>query len=166
MKHHLRLLAAFAVVLLGFAPLVPAQTVAGAPTTIDYQGKALDSVGSPLANATPTNFEMRFRIYDAQEGGTVIWSEKQVVTVSKGLFSVRLGEGTALSPAEGSVAQTALADAFAATARFLRYADSRPCSHAADAVFPVPCPRCGDATDWSGARGITIDSPSCPYGWR
>jgi microcystin-dependent protein len=119
MKHHLRLLAAFAVVLLGFAPLVPAQTVAGAPTTIDYQGKALDSVGSPLANTTPTNFEMRFRIYDAQEGGTVIWSEKQVVTVSKGLFSVRLGEGTALSPAEGSVAQTALADAFAATARFL-----------------------------------------------
>ena len=119
MKHHLRLLAAFAVVLLGFAPRVPAQTVAGAPTTIDYQGKALDSVGSPLANTTPTNFEIRFRIYDAQEGGTVIWSEKQIVTVSKGLFSVRLGEGTALSPAEGSVAQTALADAFAATARFL-----------------------------------------------
>ena len=113
MKHHLRLLAAFAVVLLGFAPLVPAQTVAGAPTTIDYQGKALDSVGSPLANTTPTNFEMRFRIYDAQEGGTVIWSEKQIVTVSKGLFSVRLGEGTALSRAEGSVAQTALADAVA-----------------------------------------------------
>ena len=119
MKHHLRLLAALAVVLLGFAPLVPAQTVAGAPTTIDYQGKALDSVGSPLANTTPTNYEMRFRIYDAQEGGTVIWSEKQVVTVSKGLFSVRLGEGTALSPAEGSIAQTALADAFADKARFL-----------------------------------------------
>ena len=119
MKHHLRLLAAFAVVLLGCAPLVRAQTVAGAPTTIDYQGKALDSVGSPLANTTPTNYEMRFRIYDAQEGGTVIWSEKQVVTVSKGLFSVRLGEGTALSPAEGSIAQTALADAFADRARFL-----------------------------------------------
>ena len=119
MKHSLRLLAVFAVVLLGLAPHVQAQTVAGAPTTIDYQGKALDSTGNPLANTTPTNYEMRFRIYDAQEGGTVIWSEKQVVTVSKGLFSVRLGEGTTLSPAEGTIAQTALADAFADKARFL-----------------------------------------------
>ena len=119
MKHHLRLLAVFAVVLLGFAPLVQSQTVAGAPTTIDYQGKALDSSGNPLANTTPTNYEMRFRIYDSQEGGTVIWSEKQIVTESKGLFSVRLGEGTALSPAEGTIAQTALADAFADKARFL-----------------------------------------------
>lgn len=95
------------------------QTVAGAPTTIDYQGKALDSTGAPLANTTPTNYEMRFRIYDAQEGGNVIWSEKQIVTVSKGLFSVRLGEGTALSPAEGTVAQSNLSDAFTAKERFL-----------------------------------------------
>jgi len=119
MKHHHRLLAVFAVVLLGCVPLVQAQTVAGAPGTIDYQGKALDSSGSPLANSSPTNYEMRFRIYDAQEGGNVIWSEKQIVTVSKGLFSVRLGEGTALAPVEGTVAQNALADAFADKARFL-----------------------------------------------
>jgi microcystin-dependent protein len=119
MKHSSRLLAVFAAVLLGLASHVQAQVVAGAPTTIDYQGKALDATGSPLANTTPTNYEMRFRIYDAQEGGTVIWSEKQIVTVSKGLFSVRLGEGTVLSPAEGSIAQTALADAFASKERFL-----------------------------------------------
>jgi len=119
MKHSSRLLAAFAVVLLSFALPVQAQVVAGAPTTIDYQGKALDATGSPLANTTPTNYEMRFRIYDAQEGGTVIWSEKQIVTVSKGLFSVRLGEGTTLATAEGSIAQTALADAFASKERFL-----------------------------------------------
>jgi microcystin-dependent protein len=119
MKNRFRLLVVFAFVLIGIAPQVQAQTVVGAPTTIDYQGKALDSVGSPLANTTPTNYEMRFRIYDMQEGGTVIWSEKQVVTVSKGLFSVRLGEGVSLSPAEGTIAQTALADAFADKARFL-----------------------------------------------
>ena len=119
MKHSSRLLAVFAAVLLGLASHVQAQVVAGAPTTIDYQGKALDATGSPLANTAPTNYEMRFRIYDAQEGGTVIWSEKQIVTVSKGLFSVRLGEGTVLSPAEGSIAQTALADAFASKERFL-----------------------------------------------
>ena len=104
---------------LGVVSSLQGQTIAGAPTTIDYQGKALDSTGNPLANTTPTNYEMRFRIYDAQEGGNVIWSEKQIVTVSKGLFSVRLGEGTALSPAEGTVAQSSLSDAFTAKERFL-----------------------------------------------
>ena len=72
--------------------LAQAQSVGGAPGTIDYQGKALDASGNVLAPTTPANYEMRFRIYDAQEGGAVIWSEKQIVTVSKGLFSVRLGE--------------------------------------------------------------------------
>lgn len=108
-------------VLLVLAPaaVVRAQsTVTGAPTTIDYQGKALDASGNPLANTTPTNYEMQFRIYDAQESGTIIWSEKQIVTVSKGLFSVRLGEGTA-NGTEGSVAQTNLAGAFDAKERFL-----------------------------------------------
>ena len=99
--------------------LASAQSVGGAPGTIDYQGKALDASGNALAPTTPANYEMRFRIYDAQEGGAVIWSEKQIVTVSKGLFSVRLGEGTALSPAEGSVAQTNLSGAFDGKDRFL-----------------------------------------------
>src|SRR5688572_17417410 len=89
-----RFLALAVLFALVFAVPGRAQTVAGAPTTIDYQGKALDASGNPLANTTPTNYEMQFRIYDAQEGGAIIWSEKQVVTVSKGLFSVRLGEGT------------------------------------------------------------------------
>ena len=96
-----------------------AQTIQGAPGTIDYQGKALDATGNVLAPATPTNYEIRFKIYDAQEGGAVIWSEKQIVTVSKGLFSVRLGEGTALSPAEGTIAQSNLPGAFDSKDRFL-----------------------------------------------
>lgn len=70
-----------------------------------------------LAPTTAANYEMTFRIYDAQEGGTIIWAEKQIVTVSKGLFSVRLGEGTATG--EGTVLQTNLADAFTAASRFL-----------------------------------------------
>jgi microcystin-dependent protein len=98
--------------------LVRAQTVAGAPNTIDYQGRALDASGAPLANTTPANYEMLFRIYDAQEGGAIVWSEKQIVTVSKGLFSVRLGEGTA-NGSEGIVGQQHLADAFNGKERFL-----------------------------------------------
>ncbi len=73
-----------------------AADVFGPPATVDYQGRVLDSDGAILAPNTPTNYEMRFRLYDAQSGGTVIWAEKQIVTVSKGQFSVRLGEGTAL----------------------------------------------------------------------
>ena len=96
-----------------------AQTIQGAPGTIDYQGKALDATGNVLAPTTPTNYEMRFKIYDAQEGGAVIWSEKQIVTVSKGLFSARLGEGTPLSPAEGTIAQSNLPGAFDGKDRFL-----------------------------------------------
>lgn len=108
-------------VLLALAPaafLWAQTTVAGAPTTIDYQGKALDATGNPLANTTPTNYEMWFRIYDAQEGGSIIWSEKQIVTVSKGLFSVRLGEGQP-NGTEGSIAQNNLSGAFDSKARFL-----------------------------------------------
>ena len=103
--------------LLGQVPALPAQTIGGAPNTIDYQGKALDAQGAVLAPTTAANYEMTFRIYDAQEGGTIIWAEKQIVTVSKGLFSVRLGEGTATG--EGTVLQTNLADAFTASSRFL-----------------------------------------------
>ena len=77
--------------LLGHVSSLPAQTIGGAPNTIDYQGKALDAQGAVLAPTTAANYEMTFRIYDAQEGGMIIWAEKQIVTVSKGLFSVRLG---------------------------------------------------------------------------
>ncbi len=106
---------------LASAAFVQAQiptTVAGAPATIDYQGKALDSAGGLLAPVSATNYEMLFRIYDAQEAGSIIWSEKQIVTVSKGLFSVRLGEGTA-NGTEGSIPQSSLSEAFNGSARFL-----------------------------------------------
>jgi len=119
MKSSLRSLplAVLTALLLGHVPSLPAQTIGGAPNTIDYQGKALDAQGAVLAPTTAANYEMTFRIYDAQEGGTIIWAEKQIVTVSKGLFSVRLGEGTATG--EGTVLQTNLADAFTAASRFL-----------------------------------------------
>ena len=109
----------FSIAAAGLTVSARAQSVQGAPGTIDYQGKALDATGAVLAPTTPTNYEMRFKIYDAQEGGAVIWSEKQIVTVSKGLFSVRLGEGTALSPAEGTIAQSNLPGAFDGKDRFL-----------------------------------------------
>ena len=97
----------------------------GPPSTVDYQGRLLDSTGTPFADTAPTNYELRFRLYDAQTGGTVVWAEKQIVTVSKGQFSVRLGEGNPILGAgaveEGTVghASPGLPGAFNGKERFL-----------------------------------------------
>jgi hypothetical protein len=58
---------------------------------------------------------MRFRIYDQQTGGTRIWSEEQIVTVSNGMFSVRLGEGTGIT----NETSPPLTQAFNGSERFL-----------------------------------------------
>ncbi len=63
------------------------------PERMTYQGFLVDANGTPLGNTNPANHTVVFRIYDQSQGGNVIWSEVQVVTVDKGLFSVLLGEG-------------------------------------------------------------------------
>jgi microcystin-dependent protein len=101
------------------------RAAAGPPSTIDYQGRVLDGSGAPLAPSTPTNYEIEFRIYDAPTGGTVIWAEKQLVTVLNGQFSVRLGEGQGIvttgGAEEGSVghASPGLPGAFGDSSRHL-----------------------------------------------
>lgn len=70
------------------------------PEYMTYQGFLVDGDGKVLATNAPTNFDVVFRIYDEQSGGTQLWSEQQTVTVDKGYFSVLLGEagGGDLSP--------------------------------------------------------------------
>ncbi len=94
MKLHRSLLLVLSLLLLATGPRAHAQAIAGAPNKIDYQGKVLDSADAALAPTTPTNYTMLFRIYDSQSAGNLLWTEQQIVTVDKGLFSVRLGEGT------------------------------------------------------------------------
>jgi microcystin-dependent protein len=119
------LLPLFTAALLALAPALCSAQSNGVPNFIDYQGKVLDSSGNLLAPDAPTNYEVQFRIYDAATGGTVIWAEKQLVTVLKGEFSVRLGEGqpilTSGGGAEGSVGQASpgLQGAFATGDRHL-----------------------------------------------
>ena len=97
MKLKSKLLLVTSIALLLAASLTPTHAaVDGSPALIDYQGRVLDANGVPFASTAPVNYEIEFRIWDAQEAGTVQWSEKQVVTVDNGSFSVRLGEGTAL----------------------------------------------------------------------
>lgn len=68
---------------------------AGAPMLIGYQGRLTDpTTGQPEPDG---NYSMAFKIYDAETGGTLIWSETQTVSVSGGLFNVLLGSVTSLS---------------------------------------------------------------------
>lgn len=65
------------------------------PNFLTYQGFLADANGVGLAPANPINYDAVFRVYDSQTGGTLIWAERQTITVDKGIFSVLLGEGSA-----------------------------------------------------------------------
>lgn len=73
-----------------------AQTV---PYKINYQGRLVDATGNPRPNGL---YNMRFRIHTVASGGTASWTETRETTnrvqVTNGIFSVQLGDVTALSP--------------------------------------------------------------------
>lgn len=71
-----------------------AQNTNAPPERLSYQGYLVDANGNPLAPSTPANYTIVFRIWTASSGGSLLWTEQQVVTVDKGNFSVVLGEGT------------------------------------------------------------------------
>lgn len=102
-------------------PLRSEAQIAGPPNRIDYQGQVLDANGALLAPNAPTNYTMQFRLYDSQTGGALLWSESQTVTVSKGAFSVRLGEGVAIAAdnINPAVQSAGLVGAFGGSNRFL-----------------------------------------------
>ena len=79
-----------AVLVLAILAGVPATGQAEIPQVISYQGKVTDSVGNPVADNTYT---MRFRIYDAVTGGSLLWdSGVRNVAVAGGIFGILLGE--------------------------------------------------------------------------
>jgi hypothetical protein len=64
------------------------------PRTMTYQGLLTDASGVPVANG---DYSLTFRIYDAEVGGSEMWSETQPsVAVAEGLFRVSLGSVTPL----------------------------------------------------------------------
>jgi hypothetical protein len=78
------LLAVVALLLLAGAAL------ADIPQMIGYQGMVTDNSGNPVSNGTYT---MRFRIYTAETGGSLLWdSNNQSVTLTGGVFNAMLGE--------------------------------------------------------------------------
>jgi hypothetical protein len=74
-----------------------AQATSRPPERMTYQGFIAGSDGVALGNTAPKNYDVIFRVYDAETAGTLIWGEQQTVTVDKGYFSVLLGEGAPVS---------------------------------------------------------------------
>ena len=103
---------------------------ADVPSFINYQGKVADSTGLPIGasgtaaapTAAPVNRKVIFRIYDAANGGTRLWTEEQTATISLGVFSVLLGNGIAPTGTASTESHPALDTIFtpsAANSRFL-----------------------------------------------
>ncbi len=63
------------------------------PLTMNYQGVLVDSGGEVVPDGI---YSVSFSLYEADEGGSPVWTETQDVDVSKGIFSVVLGAATNL----------------------------------------------------------------------
>ena len=77
------------------APHIP-----GVVPLLSYQGRLVDpATGAPKVDGT---YEMSFRLYTVATNGTALWTGTRDIPVSNGVFSVLLGEITALNPAHFS----------------------------------------------------------------
>jgi hypothetical protein len=77
------------------------------PTLVSYQGRVTDNTGTLIGNTAPVNRTVEFRLYTVASGGTPIWAESQVVTISAGEFSVLIGNGTGITGLTGPSAPAA-----------------------------------------------------------
>jgi len=79
------------------AALAGPPSFAAAPHTLAVQGRLTDDTGTPLTGAVTVTF----RIHDALEGGSVDFTETEVVALSdEGVFAATLGDdAAALDPA-------------------------------------------------------------------
>jgi len=72
------------------AILLASTVTADIPMVTNYQGRVIDDLGNPVADGT---YSMRFRIFNADEGGDLRWdSGVQSIQVNGGVFNVLLGD--------------------------------------------------------------------------
>ena len=91
------------------------------PGKLPFQGFLTDASNppQPLAAANPANLGVVFRIYATPAGGTPLWSEQQVVTVSKGRYTVLLGNGKAVGSEPFTSSLSSLFSGDSASDRYL-----------------------------------------------
>jgi len=63
------------------------------PQTMSYQGVLMKAKGTLVQNG---QYTLTFKLYDAAEGGKVLWSETQTIRVEDGLFNAALGSVNSL----------------------------------------------------------------------
>ena len=97
----MKIIIRFAIIVATVCLMLSALATAKLPTVMSYQGRLTDATGNPVPDA---GYNVRFRIYDANIGGTLIWEESQAVTTVDGLFDVTLGTS---NPLDTSIFQEA-----------------------------------------------------------
>ena len=74
--------------------LVPCLAQADIAEIMSYQGVLRDGSG----NAVPDgSYDVTFRIYDVESGGTALWTESQTLTATGGIINAHLGSVTTLT---------------------------------------------------------------------
>jgi len=66
----------------------------GIPQTINYQGVLKDASGNIVSNG---DYNLSFKIYDSETGGTPLWTETKLINIVDGIFSTQLGSVTPLT---------------------------------------------------------------------
>ena len=89
------------------APSLAWGQASSVPALVSYQGRVTDNTGTLIGSTAPVNRTVEFRLYTLGTGGTPIWAESQVVTISAGEFSVLIGNGTGISGLTGPSAPAA-----------------------------------------------------------
>ena len=73
--------------------LAPCLAQADISPWISYQGVLRDGSGSPVSDGS---YDVSFRIYDVETGGTVLWTENQTLTATGGIINAHMGSVTPL----------------------------------------------------------------------
>ena len=71
--------------------------VGGVPQKISYQGYITHADGSLVSDGS---YDVKFRLFQANEGGDALWEESQSLTIGSGLISATLGNSIALNFSE------------------------------------------------------------------
>ena len=84
----------FSVLMATFVCLLSLNARADVPDFIGYQGYLTDEEGNPVSGY----LNVKFSIYDSEDGLDSLWEEGQTVLASDGLISTTLGAETPLTP--------------------------------------------------------------------
>jgi hypothetical protein len=144
----------------GPQPAVIVNALSAADTTVPYSGHLGDEAGQPVANGA---YDLSFALYDAPEGGNLLWSETQTgVAVRGGSFTCRLGSASPLPAAtQGSEQWLAVGVRGPGETEFTALNPRQPLSIASPSspTAGAACPHDHFGETWTGTGlGLALNS--------